>query len=202
MLDEILMSKDQFKISKRNNNIAWKRLKACGAIPSDGKIYVLHHWDESLRHNNIDRYIQWNLYDIDVVEQGEHTKLHMKGKHFSEETRKKISESTRKGMTKEVRKKISDACKGKTAWNKGIKDLEETKRKRSESLKKYYSSPEHRRKLSDAHKGLKHNTHTKQKISNLLHGHTVSEFTREKIRQSALRRWAKTKGLNNGLPTT
>ena len=195
MLDEILMSKDQFKTSIRNNNIAWKRLKACGAIPSDGKIYVLHHWDESLRHNNIDRYIQWNLYDIDVVEQGEHTRLHKKGKT-----------PWNKGI------KNHPSCIGHPAWNKGrkchpawnkgIKDSEETKRKRSESLKKYYSCPEHRRRLSDAHKGLKHNTHTKQKISNLLHGHTVSEFTREKIRQSALRRWAKTKGLTNGLPTT
>ena len=54
----------------------------------------------------------------------EHHKLHNKGKHHSEETRRKISESTKgrstwikgKTISEEYRKKISESMKGK---NKG-----------------------------------------------------------------------------------
>lgn len=130
-----LMSKDQFKISKRNNRIAWLKLKACGAIPNDGKKYCLHHWDESLRHDNIDRYIQWNLYDLEVMGNGEHCKIHNKGehnhffgKHHSEESRKKISEAG-KGrhykLSEETRRKMSNAKKGKSLSDIHKKHLSE-----------------------------------------------------------------------------
>ena len=52
----------------------------------------------------------------------------MKGKTLSEETRRKISENN---STKrpEVRRKISEAHKGQTPWNKGKTPSEETRRK-------------------------------------------------------------------------
>lgn len=64
---------------------------------------------------------------------------HMKGKHHSEETKRKISEK-RKGQpsgwkghhpSQEAREKMSIAHKGKTTWNKGKKASEETRAKQS-----------------------------------------------------------------------
>ena len=74
----------------------------------------------------------------------EHSRLHMKGKHLSEETKKKIG----------------SAQKGRPAWNKGKKMSEEFCRKNSESHKgeknSFYGrhhSEETRKKLSEARKG-------------------------------------------------
>ena len=73
-----------------------------------------------------------------------------KGKHFSPETCKKISESNKgrqspnkgKHFSPETCKKISESNKGKTAWNKGKTGwnkghitTEETRRKQSEAMK-------------------------------------------------------------------
>ena len=74
----------------------------------------------------------------------EHSRLHMKGKHLSEETRKKIS----------------SAQKGRPAWNKGKKMSEEFCRKNSESHKgeknSFYGrhhTEESKRRNSEARKG-------------------------------------------------
>ena len=74
----------------------------------------------------------------------EHSRLHMKGKHLSEETRKKIG----------------SASKGRPAWNKGKKMSEEFCRKNSESHKGEknsfygrYHTEESKRMNSEAHKG-------------------------------------------------
>ena len=74
----------------------------------------------------------------------EHSRLHMKGKHLSEETRKKIG----------------SAQKGRPAWNKGKKMSEEFCRKNSESHKgeknSFYGrhhTEESKRRNSEAHKG-------------------------------------------------
>lgn len=65
-----------------------------------------------------------------------------KGRHFSEEWKRKISES-KKGKSgfigrchsEETRRKISESKKGHQAWNKGKHCSDETKRKISETLK-------------------------------------------------------------------
>lgn len=71
----------------------------------------------------------------------------MKGRYFSEETRRKISEANTgrqtwlgKHHSEESKKKISEAHKGKPSWCKGRK------------LKPL--SEEHRRKIHEAHMGL------------------------------------------------
>ena len=68
-----------------------------------------------------------------------------KGKHWSDETKRNISESKKgyqawnKGksgyLSEEIRKKMSEAKKGKTSCNKGKPRKEETIKKMSESLK-------------------------------------------------------------------
>ena len=66
----------------------------------------------------------------------EHSQLHNKGKHLSEETKAKLS-AVNKGRTfsEEWKAKISDANKGHSAWIKGKHHSEETKAKMS-ALKK------------------------------------------------------------------
>ena len=80
-----------------------------------------------------------------------------KGRTFSEETRKKMSES-HKGipLSEEQRKNM----RGRPAWNKGMPCSEETKRKISEANKGNPGpwegkqlSEETKRKISEAHKG-------------------------------------------------
>lgn len=66
----------------------------------------------------------------------EHNSLHKKGKHHSEETKRKISEAEiGKKLSEETKRKMSEANKGKQFM-----------------LGKHFSE-EHRKKLSEAHKG-------------------------------------------------
>jgi group I intron endonuclease len=67
-----------------------------------------------------------------------------------------------------VRKRISDTLKKKHLVTKGFtgrKHTEESKRKTSETLKEVFSSPEIRKKMSDARKGKVISEEQKQKIS-------------------------------------
>lgn len=81
----------------------------------------------------------------------------MKGKHFSEEVKLKLSES-HKGQvpwnknkigiySEETRKKMSESRKGKTPWNKGKFHSEESKKKMSELRIEYHKN---KRKNNDA----------------------------------------------------
>lgn len=81
---------------------------------------------------------------LKFVTKAEHNNLHNQGKHLSDETRRKMSES----------------LKGRHAWNKGKQHNAETRKKISESNKGKVShrkgvtlSEETRKKLSEAHKG-------------------------------------------------
>ncbi len=85
-----------------------------------------------------------------------------KGKHHSEETKKKISE----------------AMKGKPAHNKGKPMSEEQKKKLSEINKGKHLSEEHRSKISRAHKGEKHP----------MFGKHHSEESKKKISESIKKR--------------
>ena len=96
----------------------------------------------------------------------EHSRLHMKGKHRTEETRKKIGE----------------ASKGRPAWNKGKKMSAEFCIKNSESHKgeknSFYGkhhSEEAKKKMSEAQKGKYLGK------DNPFYGKTHSEETRKKI---------------------
>ena len=90
------------------------------------------------------------------------------GKHLSEETKRKMSEST-----------------------KGIKRSEETKRKISETKKGKKQSEETKNKISKSKKGKKHSDDTKKKLSELnigknnpMFGKKQSEETKNKISKS------------------
>ena len=73
---------------------------------------------------------------LKFVTKAEHNRLHKKGKHPSEESRKKMSEAKKgKHPSEESRKKMSATRKGKPSPRKGVPLSDETKRKLSEARK-------------------------------------------------------------------
>ena len=128
----------------------------------------------------------------------------MFGKHHSEETKKKISES-KKNISEETKKKISEAMKGRQF-------SDETKRKISEAKKGKPKSEETKQKMSEAQKGKPSPNKGKKmseeqkkklsisirksmtpdvckKISEYKKGKHHSEETKKKISEAAKRRF-------------
>ena len=114
---------------------------------------------------------------LKFVTRAEHRRLHNAGKHHSDETCRKISESmkgrtsSRKGVTlsEDTRRKMSESHKGK-------KFSEETRKKMSESHKNI--SEKTRRKMSESHKGKNHP----------MYGKHHSDETRRKMSEAKKRR--------------
>lgn len=123
------MTNKERDISRYNKMKARKRFGILGK-----KDLVLHHKDPTLRHNNIERYIQWNDEDLEVMNVAEHTRLHHLHSKHSEETKKKISNSN-KGKKRQY-------CR-----------TEEYRKKMSLAQKEHLVSEETRKKISEGHKG-------------------------------------------------
>ena len=109
------------------------------AIADTTQVWDCHHMAETWWNCTAKDLIANECYynrkacELIFLTHAEHISLHMKGKHLSDETRKKISDAL-KGCTlsEETRKKISEAMKGK-------------------KLKPF--TDEHRKKMSEAKKG-------------------------------------------------
>lgn len=144
------LTKEQKAISKKNRKIAIKHFEEIGLLPLDRgpNDYALHHINPDWRHNDIERYIQWNPEDLVVITSSEHTILHnhdkkgKKTKPCSEERKRKLSESNKgkhdnagknnpmygKKQSEESKQKNREAHLGKT-------QSEESNLKRSLALK-------------------------------------------------------------------
>ena len=73
---------------------------------------------------------------LKFVTKAEHNRLHKKGKQYTIESRKKISESHKgKHHSEESRRKMSEAHKGKSSPRKGVTLSDDTRRKLSEACK-------------------------------------------------------------------
>jgi len=89
-------------------------------------------------------------------------------------------------VSEETKVKISLACKGRPAWNKGVSPSEETKQKISKNhrggpQKGYTPIEESRQRMSLANKGKKRSEETKRKSSLAHKGKHLSEATKLKI---------------------
>lgn len=87
-------------------------------------------------------------------------------------------------LGEEVNRKLSEALKGRAAWNKGKKLSEEQKKKISEALKGKHASEETKRKMAEAQKGKKLSEEAKMKMSEAKKGKHRSEGTRRKMSES------------------
>jgi len=93
----LVLTKEQQKINDHNHRLAIKHFESTGELPMDREpySYCLHHKDESLRENNIERYILWLFEDLEVRPYGEHTSHHKKDKPgvpWTEERKKEYGE--------------------------------------------------------------------------------------------------------------
>ena len=81
------MTKEQHRISDRNRR---KAVKYFGLENEPKYSYALHHKDESLRTENVERYILWLPEDLEVMSYSEHTRHHHTGLKWDEESRNKM----------------------------------------------------------------------------------------------------------------
>ena len=105
------------------------------AIADTTQVWHCHHmtetWWNCSKQELIDNecYYNRNACELIFLTPAEHHKLHNKGKHLSDETRRKLSEANKgKKLSEEHRRKLSEA-------NKGKHHTEEWRRKSGESHK-------------------------------------------------------------------
>ena len=98
------LSNSMSAISKRNQRKAYKYFESISVLPTNRtkNEYVLHHKDPELKHNDLMRYIEWNIDDLVVLTRSEHSRLHNTGNtyhtgHQHSETTKELISSNRKG---------------------------------------------------------------------------------------------------------
>lgn len=80
------MTREQYLLSRKNSKIAAKKLNL-------QKGYVMHHKDETLKTENIERYIEWRLEDLEVMSKSEHIAYHNSKRVLSDETKEKQSKA-------------------------------------------------------------------------------------------------------------
>jgi hypothetical protein len=124
------------------------------AISDTTQIWECHHRMEAVYTRK--ELIKYGLYydcephQLIFLTRAEHNLLHKKGKSFSEEHKKKISEANKgKHLSEEAKRKLSEANKGKKIGPRS----EETKLKISAANKGKKRSEEARKKMSEARKG-------------------------------------------------
>ena len=133
---------ENYEAAKKDNFVGWEVHHRLETHNSDGERRLVDITRDELLA--LGMYYNRPADELIFLTISEHSRLHMKGKRRSEETRKKIS----------------SAQKGRPAWNKGKKMSEEFCRKNSESHKgeknSFYGrhhTEESKRMNSEAHKG-------------------------------------------------
>lgn len=138
------MTEEQKSISRKNRSIARKILN-----PPKG--YCMHHIDPSWKTKDIERYIQWNIDDLVVMSNSEHTKYHCQfreyvsgeksphyGHKMSDETRQIISDANI-GNKNACGKRSEETCKNISNSLTGRNLSDEHKKAVSEGLKRYWA---------------------------------------------------------------
>ena len=114
-------------------------------------LYHAHHENRIRNDNNLNN-LKWEFIP-------DHVREHHKGKVFSEEHRRKLSEAKKgKVFSEEHRKNLSEAGKGRVL-------SEETRRKLSEAKMGRLLSEETRRRMSEANKGKVLSEETRKRMS-------------------------------------
>ena len=161
-----VLTKDKKQHTRMVNRLV---LQTYDPIEND-HLYHAHHNNEVRDDNRLEN-LEWELIP-------EHIKHHHKGRKFSEDHKRKLSESHKGQIVgEETRRKLSESGKGRVV-------SEESRRKMSEAAKIRTSSEEVRKKFSEMHKGKVVSEETKRKISEAKKGKVVSEEHKKKLSES------------------
>ena len=139
------------KTSRKNRNRAKQHFIDIG-VWQQFKKPNMHHKDTSLRHNDKDRYDEWRIEDLEVMECSDHTKLHQRLSGNCMDIPKVKEHHDTVMKTEKVRTAISKTMKEYRAKTKDSKEEQERNRKISEKLKGNKNFAGHT--LSDAHKQI------------------------------------------------
>ena len=116
------------------------------AIADKSQVWHCHHRRETIYSRSglieIGEYYNRPAEELIFLTPADHHRLHNLGKHLSEDTRQKLSESNNgennprfgKHHSEETRKKMSESKKGKPSWINGKHHSEESRKKISESM--------------------------------------------------------------------
>lgn len=120
---------ENYQKAKADNFKGWCCHHSLETHNSDGKRRDVDITASELKA--LDMYYNRPASELIFMKIVEHRQLHLKGKHLSEETKKKISETWEyeKHFTEETRKKMSESKKGKRALFMENQSLKDTKRK-------------------------------------------------------------------------
>ena len=134
---------ENYEKAKADNFKGWDCHHRLETHNSDGKRRDVDISVEELKA--LDMYYNRPADELIFLTIYEHSKLHMKGKHLSEETRKKLSEASKGNKyalgykhSEEAKNKISEANKGEKNPFYGKHHTEESKRMNSEAHKGKY----------------------------------------------------------------
>ena len=142
------------------------------AVNDKEHMWHCHHRAEILPcgRYTVDQLKKHGLYwhrpasELIFITETEHVRLHQIGnknccgKHHSDETRHKMSESQKgRKISEETKRKIAEKMRGKPSRHRGKPHSLETRRKISEAHKGKTLSEEHRRKMSEANRGKSRN---------------------------------------------
>lgn len=160
-----------------------------------------HHFSDLKKNKHFNKYLQnaWNKYGeknfvFEIIEEIEDKntliekeqcwldKTRCYNRDVGYNIRTRAESNLGRVVSEETKEKLSNALKGRKAWNKGVPLSKKTKSKLSQALKGRKSpnkgknfSEEHKRKLSESHKGQrpwmkgkKHTEKTKEKIAETL----------------------------------
>ena len=147
---------ENYEAAKADNFKNWDCHHRLETHNSDGERRLVDITIDELKA--LDMYYNRPASELVFLTRREHMSLHNKGKHPSEETRKKLSEAKKgKQKSEETRKKISDANKGKPMSEETRKKIAEARKgkyigKDSSFYGKHHSE-ETKKKMSEANKG-------------------------------------------------
>ena len=147
---------ENYEKAKKDNFKGWNCHHRLETHNSDGERRLVDITRRELKA--LGMYYSRPADELIFLKISEHSRLHAKGKHPSEETRKKMSEGNKgKKLSEEVRNKIRASKKGKQLGKDnpfyGKKHSEEAREKMREAKKGKKLSEETKKKLSEARKG-------------------------------------------------
>lgn len=94
--------------------------------------------------------------ELIYLKHSEHTRLHHKGKHLSEETKRKVSVSHKgKQLSDETKRKLSEAKKGKHFSEEHKRKISEANKGKNNPNYGKHLSEETKMRMSESHKGEK-----------------------------------------------